>query len=383
VALLCGFALVANLYFAGQTSLVVAYEKILHFTLTASGWLATIEGGAYACGMLLAALSPAVARPTRPKLVGLFALLALAQMMSAGASSLWTLGLCRTVSGASAGLILSLGTATITGTTNAGRAFALYFGALFLSGVVALPLITGLLQVVGLPGTYLCYAAIIVAALVGVRWYPVRAMHVDATARIQVTESARAKAPLGLLLGGLFVNFVFNGGIWVLAEQLGLEIPGTDPVWLSTFLAASMLFGLIGTAAAAMIAPRGRNLTSLIAGNALLIVAVLILSGWRSVTGFVVAMVLLNVAVTFLTPAALSALSAMDRQGAQWGNLASQLGYSVGPALIAGLESRFGISGLVVASVGGLLLSVALSCGALWRRRADVTLNALPHNGAE
>jgi hypothetical protein len=144
-----------------------------------------------------------------------------------------------------------------------------------------------------------------------------------------------------------------------------------------------MLFGLIGTAAAAMIAPRGRNLTSLIAGNALLIVAVLILSGWRSVTGFVVAMVLLNVAVTFLTPAALSALSAMDRQGAQWGNLASQLGYSVGPALIAGLESRFGISGLVVASVGGLLLSVALSCGALWRRRADVTLNALPHNGAE
>jgi predicted MFS family arabinose efflux permease len=383
IALLCGVALVANLYFAGQTSLVVAYVRILHLTLTAAGWLATIEGGAYACGMFFAAISPSIARPTRPKLVGLFALLALAQIMSAGASSLWTLGLCRTLSGASAGLILSLGTATITGTTNAGRAFALYFGALFLSGVVAIPLITGLLQVIGLSGTYLFYAAIIVAALVAVRWYPFRAMQVDEVARAEVTEAARAKAPLALLLAGLFVNFVFNGGIWVLAEQLGLEIPGTDPVWLSTFLAASMLFGLIGTAAAAAIAPRRRNLTSLIVGNALLIVAVLMLSGWRSITGFVLAMALLNVAVTFLTPAALSALSSMERQGAQWGNLATQLGYSVGPVLIAGLESRFGISGLVFTSVGGLLLSVALSCGALWPRSADDTLNAQPHNSTE
>ena len=383
VALLCGFALVVNLYFAGQPSLVVAYQTFLRFTLTASGWLATIEGGAYACGMFLAAISPSVARPTRPKLVGLFALLALAQVMSASASSLWTLGLWRTVSGATAGLILSLGTATITGTTNAGRGFALYFGALFLSGVVALPLITGLLQVVGLSGAYLFYAAIIVITLIAVRWYPVRAIPLDSAPRIPVTKSARAKAPLGLLLAGLFVNFVFNGGIWVLAEQLGLKIPGTDPVWLSTFLAASMLFGLLGTAAAAAIAPRGRNLTSLIIGNALLIVAVLMLSGWRSITGFVLAMALLNAAVTFLTPAALSALSSMERQGAQWGNFASQLGYGVGPALIAGLESRFGISGLVVASVGGLLLSVALSCGALWRRSAGATRYAMPHSSTE
>jgi hypothetical protein len=115
-------------------------------------------------------------------------------------------------------------------------------------------------------------------------------------------------------MNALFVNFVFC----VLAEQLGLEIPGTDPLWFSTFQAASMLFGLIGTAAAAAIAPRGRNLTSLIVGNVLLIVAVFTLSGWRSISGFVLAMSLLNFAVTFLTPAALCALSAMDRQGAQW-----------------------------------------------------------------
>jgi hypothetical protein len=43
------------------------------------------------------------------------------------------------------------------------------------------------------------------------------------------------------------------------------------------------------------------------------------------------------------------------------GNFASQRGYSVGPALIAALEFHFAISGLVVASVGGLLLSIALN----------------------
>lgn len=383
IALLCGFALVANLYFAGQTSLVVGYVDILHLTLTAAGWLATVEGGAYACGMFCAAISPSVARPTRPKLVGLLVVLVLAQIMSAGASSPWTLGLYRAVSGASAGLILALGTTTITGTANAGRGFALYFGALFLSGVVAIPLITGLLQTVGLPGAYLVYAAIIAAALIAVRWYPFRAMHAEEGPSAEPGKSAGAKAPLGLLLAGLFVNFVFNGGIWVLAEQLGLQMPGADPVWLSTFLAASMLFGLIGTAAAATIAPRARYLASLVAGNALLIIAVLILSEWRSITGFVLAMALLNVAVTFLTPAALSALSSMDRQGAQWGNLSSQLGYSVGPVLIAALESRFGISGLAVASVGGLLLSLALSCGALWPRVADDAIKVRPYSGAK
>jgi len=299
IAVLCAVALVANLFFAGQTSLLIAYQSVLHFSLTESGWLATIEGGAYAFGMLLAALSAALVRPNRLKVCGLLLLLALAQALSAGATTLLTMGLCRSVSGMMAGLILSVGTAAISSTGNAGRAFALYFGALFLSGVVALPLITYLLLLVGLPGTYLMYAALILGSMAALGWYPVHAIEKTRNVAAPVFHQPRARSGRVLMFAALFVNFVFNGGIWVLAEQLGLEIPGINQVWLSDFLAGSMLFGLIGTAVATAIAPRRLHLFSLVLGNALLIVSMLMLSGWRSASGFVLAMALLNISVTF------------------------------------------------------------------------------------
>lgn len=71
------------------------------------------------------------------------------------------------------------------------------------------------------------------------------------------------------------------------------------------------------------------------------------LSVWHSTSGFVLAMAVLNLAVAFFTPAMLSALASMDPQGAQWGNVASQLGYGLGPVVVAQIDAHSGMSGLI------------------------------------
>jgi len=173
-----------------------------------------------------------------------------------------------------------------------------------------------------------------------------------------------------LLLTGLFLNFVFNGGLWVLAEHFGLEIEGTNAESIGALLAGTMLFALAGTGVAALVAHRWSHLISIIVGNLGFVISVCIMTEWRTVAGLMVAMALLNMAVTILTPATLSALAAKNSNGAQWGNLASQAGYSVGPAAAAAITAASGMNGLVAFSVIRFLISITLSWLALARRRA-------------
>jgi hypothetical protein len=164
-----------------------------------------------------------------------------------------------------------------------------------------------------------------------------------------------------LLLTGLFLNFVFNGGLWVLAEHFGLEIEGTNAESIGALLAGTMLFALAGTGVAALVAHRWSHLISIIVGNLGFVISVCIMTEWRTVAGLMVAI---------LTPATLSALAAKNSNGAQWGNLASQAGYSVGPAAAAAITAASGMNCLVAFSVIRFLISITLSWLALARRRA-------------
>jgi hypothetical protein len=172
-----------------------------------------------------------------------------------------------------------------------------------------------------------------------------------------------------MLLASLFINFVFNGGLWVLAERFGLDIRGTDAESLSALLAGSMLFALFGTALSTTFARRLSQLRRIVLGNVGLIAAVMIMSEWHTTTGLVVAMAFLNMSVTFLAPAMLSALAVRSTDGAQWGNLASQAGYSVGPAAAATIATQGGMNVLVLASIAGFIGSILFA----WRGFNGVT----------
>jgi predicted MFS family arabinose efflux permease len=361
---LCAIAVVSDLSYAGLTPLLVAYGDTLHFDLPTSGWLATAEGIGFAAGAFLAALFSKVLLPTRFRISVLLMVLAIAQLLSASTSHAGPLGAWRALSGTMNGLIYAGGMASIARGEDSERGFSLYFGAIFVSGLIGLGVIPRLLRLNGLHGFYLAYAVLIVACIGLVRWYPQMdgtRPHQETDAVIPPADNRAKRSRYWMLLASLFINFVFNGGLWVLAERFGLDIHGTDVESLSALLAGSMLFALLGTVFSTIFVHRWSKFTTIIVGNAGLIAAVMIMSEWHTIAGLVVAMAFLNMSVTFLTPAMLSALANRNAQGAQWGNLASQAGYSVGPAIAATIATQAGMNILVAASVVGFVASAVFA----------------------
>jgi predicted MFS family arabinose efflux permease len=287
--------------------------------------------------------------------------LALAQLLSALTTGVWALAAWRSVSGTAAGLAYAMGLSSIASSRNPDRGFALYFGAMFVAGLIALVSIPALLQWNGFRGFYLTYAAAVALCVVLMCRYPVHPG--DSPVEVANGQSPRGNDPRGhaWLLAGLFLNFVFNGGIWVLAEHFGLQIKGTNAESIGALLAGTMLFALAGTGIATLVAQRWSHLMSIVVGNLGLVLSVCIMTQWRTVAGLMIAMALLNMAVTILTPATLSALAMKSSNGAQWGNLASQAGYSVGPAAAAAITAESSMSGLAMFSVIGFLISIVFS----------------------
>jgi MFS family permease len=361
LSLLCFFVLITDLSFSGLTPLIVEYERSLHFDLTTAGWVATVEGGGYALGMLLVTVLSGSVVMTRSRIAIVFLVLTGAQFASSVVHGPWILSVCRGLSGIGAGAAYGVGMPAVASSDNPERGFALYFGASFASGLIALLVIPPILDRIGLKGFYLVYGCALLFSTLLVRGYPTAAPMLNASSSTTGDGIRTSHFQSWLLIVSLFVNFIFNGGLWVLAEHFGLEIKGTDAESLGALLAGTMLFGLVGTAVATVIAQRWSHLTCIAIGNAGMIVTVLIMMTWHTVVGLIIAMAFLNMAVTLLTPATLAALAVKGARGSQWGSLALQVGYSLGPAAVAVITARSGITGLVSISVASFVICVALA----------------------
>src|SRR5690606_29806322 len=139
-----------------------------------------------------------------------------------------------------------------------------------------------------------------------------------------------------LLCGSLLLNYIGNGGVWVYMERIGAAL-GLDSADNGLYLAVGMLTGLLGSAAAVAGAGRVGRLTAILIGQAVLVTSYLLLLARPAGIGFLVAVMLLNIAVTFLTPFYLSALSRTDATGrnATLGVFSMGIGYGLGPGTMS------------------------------------------------
>lgn len=349
------------------------YVDVLGFELTLAGRISSAE----ALGMALGSIVVLVlfARPgwnlRRSVLISLLGF-ASANLVSSLTESAAIFGISRFVSGFSGGgIVFTTASLYISSFPNPGRPFAVFFGILFLIGPLGLMILPQIFDQFGMSSTYLVLSLATLCSLLFIRAYPAYRGQGPATAGGgDVCRQDAAKIVVGLLLLALFINYVFNGGIWVYMERLGVSL-GLGDQQLGVLLGIGMLCGLLGTAAAWILAERCSRLTPILIGQALLIVSVLMFLNAESAGLFLAGNITFNASLTFFTPYYLSALARADSTGrsAMIGTLVFGFGYGLGPAalsLIVG-EGNF-TPALIVANLA-FVVSVIFTLAAWFAER--------------
>jgi predicted MFS family arabinose efflux permease len=373
LACVCAVFLIADSAFASMPVLFGAYIDERHYALATAGIIATTETAGLALGstLSLALLRlPAVDRRVLTMLA-LSALL-LAQLISASVQAPLSFAIARGISGASGGIVQSTGSAWIAQLKNPERPFALYVGMTFLSGALGMPLFTLLLHSMHLSGSYLGFAAMIVIALAIATVFP-RAKRANTSGPVGSAGPAVKRAQL-FLLPSIVLNFAFNGGVWVYLEQVGEQAHiATDVV--SVILSIGMFSALAVTVGIALLGGRGGRAVPLMLAHAILLVSTLMLIGTQSSWGFALAVVLFHIGVAAVGPYYLAALARLDLSGhsAVRGVAAMNIGYSLGPWLLALLVSTQGFAVTIVIAAAMFALCGLLNVAAQVDGRADTS----------
>lgn len=356
-------ALVANFSFAAVPVFLGAYVDVLGLSLAEAGRIASFETMGNALGIIAMAMgmtSPAM--KIRQVAGGSLAILAAAQIASALVDGTAGLAIARAVSGFAAGLAYSAGNVYISGLAKPDRPFAIYYGMLFVAGPLGLAIVPALLPLMGLKGVFFAYAAILLLSLFLLPLYPPQRSPADAApATMPQRSSVRASLSMYILLGALFINFIFNGGVWIYAERIGART-GASPETLGLLLSLAMLSGLIGTAIVSVLGARLGRLAPITATHFALMLVMFLFYQEPGLLTFFAAVALFNIAITAMTPYALALLAAADNTGrmAVLGTATFSLGYGLGPAALSFLlqDGDFKMSFVVAGAGFGVSLAL-------------------------
>jgi hypothetical protein len=225
---------------------------------------------------------------------------------------------------------------------------------------------------VGMASTYAALSIAALLSLAFIKAYPAYRGQ-GSTAMDVAAEGARqnaAKIVVGLLLLALFVNYVFNGGIWVYMERLGVSL-GLGDQQLGTLLGIGMLCGLLGTAAAWILAEKWSRLVPILIGQSLLIVSIVMFLRTESAGMFLVGNIAFNASLTFFTPYYLSALARADSTGrsAMIGTLVFGFGYGLGPAALSMIVGEGNFTPALIVANLAFVASVVLTLLAWYAER--------------
>ncbi len=260
------------------------------------------------------------------------------------------LAIARFGAGAAEGVILGIGIGLLSSMQRSESRYAAALVGQFTMGAVILYNLSTILGLGGLPSLLAVFLVFPALTPFILRWVPAR---VDAG----VISPFSGNNPfiswpvvVTLLAFGLF--YAANGGSWAYAERIG-GAAGLTLETIGTALSLSMLGGMAGSGAAALLSkvvPRAGNLLLAAAIGAL---SVLILTLELDFARFALAVFLINCSIGFAVPFYLAALADRDPTG-QVGSFAYVLNLvasGIGPAVAALLVSR-GYDALLYTAAG-------------------------------
>lgn len=284
------------------------------------------------------------------------------------------LAFARFGAGAAEGLLLGIGIGILSSTRRSDVLYAAGLVAQFTAGALILYNLPTILGVAGFHGLLAVFLVLPALAPMTIRWIPEQ---VEADTPSPLSGGApmiSRQAVLALLAFGLF--YAANGGSWAYAERIG-AFAGLTLETIGTALSLSMLGGIGGSGAAALLASSVPRAWNLLIASALGVMSALTLTLQLDFMRFAWAVFLINFSIGFAVPFYLAVLADRDQTG-RLGSFSYvlNLGASgVGPAIAALLVSR-GYDTLLFAAAGIYVLGYLVVLPVILPGRS---VKALPH----
>lgn len=347
---------------------------------------------AYAVGVVVGAplIAAAAARVGRKKLLlGLMALFALGNLLSAVAQGYWLLMAARFLSGVPHGAFFGIGAVVAASMVPPGRrarAVSMTMVGLPVANVIGVPLTTLMGQRLGWPAPYVAVSVLALATVLAVwRWVPPQPVGADVNIRTELGALRRPQVWMALLVGMVGFGGMFATYSYITPTMTSLA--GFSPAQVTIVLAVYGVGMTIGTVLGGRLAD-WRLMPSLY-GSLFAVLVVLAGFGFAAQTkaGALVAVVLLGMSASVLVPTLQTRLMDVAHEGQALAaslnhstlNIANALGAWLGSVVLAAgygyqWPSRAGavlaLAGLVLAVVSGLMDRTAR------RRRPDLAVRA-------
>ena len=253
------------------------------------------------------------------------------------ADNVQALAVIRFANGIGAGLGFTVCCVAVVGTPNVERSYAILYGSPFLISGAGLALLPQVYRAVGIEGAFIGMAAFNVAALFLLPFIP-RSVGAETAEKSDqpLTIDARLYPLCALVLGALFLHYVFNSGIWTYFERLGVAAGMTAEV-AGAILGPGMSAAILGMIAASLLGDRLGYLRPIYLGTAAILASTLALLFSSEALVFGLATALFNASITFVTPyfVAILAMLVPSGFGVTAANVMTIAGFSTGPFVIS------------------------------------------------
>ncbi|HYG26635.1 MAG TPA: MFS transporter [Caulobacteraceae bacterium] len=271
----------------------------------------------------------------------------------------------RLLAGFGGGVLMASAAASAATLSNPDRAFGLVLFSQTLTGALGLYAAPAILAAVGLTGMFLGLSALALTVLLVARFFAEPAPQGE-------KGSGPWRAMFGaatlLLIASLWIHYVANNGMWAHLERVGVGA-GIAAGGIGTALAVGQSFGLVGSAAAMLLANRIPRVLAIAIGVVLTAGSALLLMRTTDALVLGAGVALFIGSLSFAVPFYLGALAARDASGRLIivGQLAIMAGLFVGPSVAAWIVTSGSMNAMLWAAVVGFLLSLGLALAALRR----------------
>jgi predicted MFS family arabinose efflux permease len=272
----------------------------------------------------------------RAIVVGAALIIAVANAICAIGQGEAVLVIGRCLTGLGEGSLMAAAGAIAAGVPNAHRLFSLLGLVIAAVAAAALIITPYLFDYIGARGVFWLLTCSPLAVLATARWLPARTAGANAAAQqgaFSIPGALRILASFALL-------WIGASALWVFAERIGTA-GGLTLGQVGSYLAIGQVAGLLGPVAAARFGERLGLRTSIVAGNAVMAAAGLVMVYGRGAFAYGGGSAFLSIAVMFLAPCYRSLMAGLDLSGRVVAVSVAfyTFGFGLAPAVVGVLHS--------------------------------------------